>query len=277
MTDTTPSLPARLLTVVSSIGPPISLATALLLYFGWARTDAQAEAMGIDVSVFSYSAQDYVLRSVNSLFSPLLVILALALAWHASDGWLRGRATGAPETIARVAAGVAAVGVVGMVAGAAVALAAPPLAALAGPFLLAVSVLLSVWSLRLRAFARGTPAPGRAVANTLVFCIVALLLFWGTASFAQALGNRIAADYETTVFTLPRATIVSGSRLGIDAPTVTETVVGPADSPAYRYSGLRLLVLSEGRYFLLNDGWTRADGTIVVVRDGSSLWVQFSN
>ncbi|MEC3852562.1 hypothetical protein [Paenarthrobacter ureafaciens] len=61
----------RTLDVLSVIGPPLTVATALLVYFGWARTDAQAKAMGLDVSLFGYTVQDFILRSIQSLFQPL--------------------------------------------------------------------------------------------------------------------------------------------------------------------------------------------------------------
>ena len=81
----------KVLAVVSSIGPPVTVATALLVYFGWARSNAQAVAMGLDVSLFGYTAQDYSLRSIRSMFFPLVCILLLSLLWLAADTWLRRR------------------------------------------------------------------------------------------------------------------------------------------------------------------------------------------
>ena len=67
----------------------MTLVTAVLFYFGWRRSDVQAGAMSIDVSLFGFSSQDYVLRSISSLYLPLLVILGLGLAWL----WLHLRVT----------------------------------------------------------------------------------------------------------------------------------------------------------------------------------------
>src|SRR4051794_8995316 len=53
-----------LLSAVGTFGPPVTIVTALLVYFGWARSQRQAQAMGLDVSQFGYSTQDYVLRSI---------------------------------------------------------------------------------------------------------------------------------------------------------------------------------------------------------------------
>src|SRR5438067_1708421 len=40
------------LSVLTNLGPPLTIATALMFYFGWARSDAQARYMGLDVSLF---------------------------------------------------------------------------------------------------------------------------------------------------------------------------------------------------------------------------------
>ena len=85
---------SRALGVISAIGPPITVATALLFYFGWARADAQATNMGLDVSLFGYGVQDYILISINALFLPLVCLLVGSLVWVALDRWLRRRIDG---------------------------------------------------------------------------------------------------------------------------------------------------------------------------------------
>ena len=54
---------------------PTSAVTALLYYFGWARTSVQAQQMGLDDSLLGYSTQDYLLRSLTSMTIPLVVAL----------------------------------------------------------------------------------------------------------------------------------------------------------------------------------------------------------
>ncbi|MET0714640.1 MAG: hypothetical protein ABWY57_06980 [Mycetocola sp.] len=270
----------RFLAVISSIGPPITLATALLLYFGWARTDAQAKAMGIDVSVFEYSAQDYALRSVTALYSPLIVLLVSGLLWNAADIVLRGSASRAPRQIATTGTTAIVAGFVVIVAAVSTEAIAPPAASLFAPYAMALGLLIVLWGFRLQRVATAGGGrrriEGRAITWTLAFSLVALLLFWGTADFAQALGRRLASDYATTVERLPRTTVFSSFRLHIDAPGVDETRELAASTITYRYSGLRLLVLSGDRYILLNDGWTAETGTIVVLRDDQSVRFEFA-
>ncbi|CPX41458.1 Uncharacterised protein [Mycobacteroides abscessus] len=70
--------------VITTVGTPLTMITALLLYFGWARSDAQSQWMGIEVSLFRFSTQDYVLRSISTLYLPIL-----ATASSESPGWQR--------------------------------------------------------------------------------------------------------------------------------------------------------------------------------------------
>ena len=57
-----------------------ALLTALLLYFGWARTKTTYGYFGIDVSLLDLSTTDFVLNSVNSAYNPLLRLGLVALA-----------------------------------------------------------------------------------------------------------------------------------------------------------------------------------------------------
>lgn len=66
---------------LGALGAIITLVTAVMYYFGWQRSAVQARAMSIDVSLFGYTSQDYVLRSISSLYLPLLVLLGLGLGW----------------------------------------------------------------------------------------------------------------------------------------------------------------------------------------------------
>src|SRR4029453_18785564 len=99
------------LSVLTTLGPPLTIATALMFYFGWARSDTQARVMGLDVSLFGYSTQDYVLQSISTLYLPLPVIASSALGWlalHRQVDRALGRSSARPtlRTAGRVALGV---------------------------------------------------------------------------------------------------------------------------------------------------------------------------
>lgn len=273
---------SRAVGVISAIGPPVTVATALLFYFGWARADAQAAYMGLNVSLFGYTVQDYLLISINALFLPLVCILAASVAWLALDRLLRRRIEeDRGRAVILRAAGIGAL-VSGLVVGVSLVLAVVDRTrtALFSPYLMALGVLVATWCVHLRRLGRNSRVPAlsaeqRAVETTLILSIVTLLLFWGTADYAQALGRRLAVDYEQGVQFMPRAEVYSPKPLGIGSGAVTEVKVGNGEAPLYRYDGLRLLVLSGGRFFFLHDGWAPRDGTVIVLPDDNSVRIEF--
>jgi len=272
---------ARAVAVVLAVGPPVTLITALLFYFGWARADTQARAMGLDVSLFGYTPQDYMLRSVTSLFLPIVALLAVVMVSVSTDRALHQRvhAGRGNAAIARGAQIVTAAGAVGAAGIAVALLVLPGDTRIVGPYVLAALVWIVAAAVRLRRHALGvlTGEQRRVVDTTLVIALITMLLFWGTTDFAQTVGRGLAANYEQSVQSLPHAAVYSAKRLSIDVPDVTETDVGTADAPLYRYTGLRLLVVSGGRYFFLHDDWTLSDGTVVVLPDNDSVRVEFGN
>jgi hypothetical protein len=276
---------AKVLAVVSSIGPPVTVATALLVYFGWARSDAQSRAMGLDVSLFGYSVQDYALRSIRSLFFPLVCLLIAGLLWLAADDWLRGqlRPGRRRRLVARLSLSAIITGAL-LAAGCwLTAWVRPQGSFLVIPFLMAAGVLVAHWGVRLRRLGLDRPAgavgrtalQGRALEGTFVFTLVTILLFWGASDFAQVVGRGLAADIESQVPSLPRADVYSHADLAIGAPGVSRNALGTVAAPVYKYTGLHLLVLSGGRFFLLPDGWTLARGTVVVLPDNDAIRVEF--
>ncbi|WP_426995714.1 hypothetical protein [Pseudarthrobacter sp. N5] len=274
----------RAFDILAVIGPPLTVATALLVYFGWARTDAQAKAMGFDVSLLGYSVQDLVLRSIPSLFVPLVWLLIASVLWLATDTFLGGQRTAGHRTaqIRWFAMLVMAAGAATAVATWLVMILQPERTLLYVPYVMAAGVLLAAWGLSLwrRSSARRGPnflAGPRGLERTLVFTLVTLLLFWGTADYAQALGRRLAVSYEERSGLLPTAVVYSRDRLGISAPNVLEDSTGTAGKELYKYSGLRLLVVSGGRIFLLHDGWTLRNGKVVVLPDNPSVRIEYGN
>ena len=274
----------RTLEVLSVIGPPLTIATALLVYFGWARTDAQAKAMGLNVSLFGYTVQDFVLRSIQSLFQPLAWLVVIGLLWFMLDRAVSrlleaGRHRNAVHLTATL------VMLLGFAYATAMWLAIsarPGQIVLYAPFLIAGGLVVGAWglSVRRREVERGHAAPRitpRALERSLVFVLVTLLLFWGTSDYAQALGRGAALDYQERSSLLPTAVVYSKERLAVGAPNVREESAGSEAAPLYRYTGLRLLVVSGGRIFLLNEGWSLERGRVVVLQDDGSVRVEYGN
>lgn len=275
--------------IVTVLGPPATVLTGLLVYFGWARAEAQARYMGLHVNLFDYTTRDYVLTSISALYMPLLALVVGALAWSWTDRRLRGHLAGSPHAARAVQlCGIVVVGA----AAACLVLLAVARAELLGadlyvPYLMALAVLTAAWAVRTRRFLRlrlerrSRVRPSPSVEAGLVLALVSLLLFWGTSTFAGAMGRQQAVRLQAQVHRMPHAQVHSTRPLSFTIPSVTEHLVEtPGDSSPnrwlYRYEGLRLLSVDGGRYFFLHDGWTVHEGTVVVLPDDSSLWVEYS-
>lgn len=285
MTETaapTGSVWSHVLGYVSVIGPPATVVTALVFYFGWARAKAQAEWMGLHVNLFGYTTRDFALLSISALYLPLLLLVALAMLWVWLDRLLRRRidrgAAGRWATTLPRAALLGAGALIGLMV--VLLFAERVYSPLYAPYLVTAGVLVAAWAVRIRRCAAAVeglrrPAEQQAVEATLLLVLVALLLFWGTSNFAEARGRGLAEDLEVNLLWLPRAQVYSQEPLGLDVPGVTTHELGTAEAPLYRYDGLRLLTVSGERYFFLHEGWSVEEGTVVVLPDDASLRVQY--
>lgn len=285
MTETaapTGSVWSHVLGYVSVIGPPATVVTALVFYFGWARAKAQAEWMGLHVNLFGYTTRDFALLSISALYLPLLLLVALAMLWVWLDRLLRRRidrgAAGRWATTLPRAALLGAGALIGLMV--VLLFAERVYSPLYAPYLVTAGVLVAAWAVRIRRCAAAVEGPRRpaeqqAVEATLLLVLVALLLFWGTSNFAEARGRGLAEDLEVNLPWLPRAQVYSQEPLGLDVPGVTTRELGTAEAPLYRYDGLRLLTVSGERYFFLHEGWSVEEGTVVVLPDDASLRVQY--
>ena len=285
MTETaapTGSVWSHVLGYVSVIGPPATVVTALVFYFGWARAKAQAEWMGLHVNLFGYTTRDFALLSISALYLPLLLLVALAMLWVWLDRLLRRRidrgAAGRWATALPRAALLGAGALIGLMV--VLLFAERVYSPLYAPYLVTAGVLVAAWAVRIRRCAAAVEGPRRpaeqqAVEATLLLVLVALLLFWGTSNFAEARGRGLAEDLEVNLPWLPRAQVYSQEPLGLDVPGVTTRELGTAGAPLYRYDGLRLLTVSGERYFFLHEEWSVEEGTVVVLPDDASLRVQY--
>ena len=277
--------------VLTTLGPPLTIATALMLYFGWARSAAQARLMGLDESLFGFSTRDYVLRSISTLYVPLLAVAALALAWLALHQRV-DRALQRPSSrpALRRAGRAAMVAGLLMVAGAvlsAILTRNQNPTPMVEPLVLAAGTATAAYGGWLAGVAGDPGAPSlaalpwqRALRVLLVGSVITLSLFWEMSSFAAVVGRGQALEIARTISRYPRATAFSATPLGIQAPGVREERVaagpGSEEAASYRTTGLRFLARSGGRMFLLHDGWTPRRGTVIVLPDNEQVRWQFS-
>ncbi len=274
--------------------PPVTLITALLFYFGWARSYSQARALGADASVFGYSTQDYLLRSVDSLYFPLLVLTGLgllALLGHqAVAGQLRTVAPGQPHARLKQAGSILlGLGLMILVYGllySSGALGRSRFVDLTGPLAIGLGVVLGAYGGWLRGHARGAPRTGASgqaptapwigpLAAGLLLCVVALSLFWAVGNYALWRGQDLARSVANSYLARPGVVVYAPQRLALEG--VTETPLGdPGQEPyAYRYSGMRLLDRVADTYFLMPIDWA-ATHRLILLKDTHDIQIELT-
>ncbi len=284
---------ATVLRTVQSLGAvvgPTALITALLFYFGWAKAQAFSQFFGLDVSLFGFSTQEYLLQSIRSVFIPLGEVLlgGLLLLW--AHRALSSEIDRRPESPLwpRVAGAMAVVGVGSFVTGLVLnasrypsdaVLLLTPLSLMLGTALVSYAVLVDRRRHRSPPPAgegsRGqTHLPGLSV--ILVSTLLAVGLVWVVANYAELKGREEGEFFLDQLEFQPGVVVFSAKRLHIEAPGVEETGFSEPDSAyAFRYRGLKLLFHSGGRYFLVPESWSASGGRTIVLDDDDSVRLEF--
>jgi hypothetical protein len=239
------------------------------------RAEAQAKALGYDISVVGLTNTDYVLRSVPALFLPLLGLAVLAWMLLLADRWLRRRLDGRPLAVRVLAVACRYAPLWATLAGVAVTLAAPDGDYLAVPLAMTVGVLANLYGRRLPA-PPGTE-PSR-LGTAIVVLILVMLLFWDVERIARLFGEGFAELAVSRPHRYAAVVLFSEKDLHVDRPGVLEHRVGGDDAAyRFRYDGLRLLNYSNKRYFLLAGADSGSRPAVVVVPDLDSIRVDFAS
>jgi hypothetical protein len=257
---------------VASVVAPTSLLTALLYYFGWARTSYQARALGLDDSLFGFSTKDYLLRSIDAMFWPLFVgtlvtLAALSLHGHVI-AWVTGAAGSPPpgvdlrNRVARWATLVlVGVGSGSLLLGIVWARVEEPsrVVSMAQPICITAGISILGYGVHLRRRLLGhgdtaEPTPElravRLVSSSVAVSLILLGLFWSVSRYAEIKGIDLAEVVEETLPTLPDVAIYSPTRLQLQAPVEETTLSGDDSAYRFSYTGLKFLFRSEGKLFL---------------------------
>lgn len=267
--DDAPSRSPDVLKLLTAVGSPIALATALLLYFGWVRSQAQAVAFGADVSVFEMSPQDLVLRSVNILFFPIILMLLAGLGLLWIDPWLRTRGSGVGRAL-RFTGLLVPLGLVLLWL-------VEPIGYNLLPLFVMSAIGGTAYGNLLRRHARGDRRPPRLANAALVGALLIATLFWQTERLARLGGEALADDLQQNLADrLPEVTLLSAGRLHINGPGVVETELDGSDGAyGFSYERLYLLQRSGEKYFLLTEGWQESQGRLLIFADSESIRLEF--
>jgi hypothetical protein len=265
-------LSERFKTVLGVVSP-LAVGTVLLFYFGWVRTKTEAAALGYDSKILEFTTTDYVLRSINVLSVPVVAVLLLALVVLRAHEWLTGR-LGATGRL-RLARVLLRSWLFWLVAWVFLMQFVRSVATPALPLMLTGAVGLALYGDHLRATVepdRRWSLSIRVVLGTLL--VIAVIA--DTERLARAMGEGLATSVQADPGQLAAVEIYSAKDLALVVPNVTVTSVGGTDA-AYRfhYAGLRLLQRSGDKFLLINEGWTRETGRVLLLRDSGDIRLEF--
>lgn len=284
-----PSAVTNVVRMVATVGSPIAIGTGLLFYFGWVRASVQARQLGYDTAILDWSIQDYILRSINVLFIPLMALVLLALLLVSFHQRLvlpgiEGREhldSLAPLSLRRswlvlIPAGILLSLFAGLPSGVAVSVSVTLalLCALYGDLL-----DRQIRGLRERQGRQQPPSRGQlsTVAKVLVLVLLAFSVFWNTERLARIMGEAYATQIAADPRQLLAVTVYSPQSLEIEAPGVQEKRLGDRESAyRYRYEGLRLVQRSGDRYLLISELWDERSGRVIVLRETDAIRMEFA-
>ncbi len=112
----------------------------------------------------------------------------------------------------------------------------------------------------------------------LVIAILFAGLFWIVADYAQLVGRQQAEQTAAGLTRVPSVIVYSRDPLSLEVPGVTEVEVSGGQSVyRYRYTGLRFLVRSGEKYFLLPESWSLSRPVSIILPDSDSIRVEMAS
>jgi hypothetical protein len=292
-----PGILARLRELATFVAPT-TVATSLLFYFGYVTTRSRFDYFGVYLDMTDLSNQSLLLYGLEVIYVPaalaFLAVLAV-VAIHGTVRWLltsEGRDSASLlVALASALGGLLLIGraLVGMLVPGVEEVEFPGTTALmlaTGPALVAYAG----WIAGSVAARRTTGTRGREAGGVTRFaawcagdqasrlrrgalaCVVGLAvagLFWAVHEFAWAYGAGRAYDDAKLMPKRPGVVLEAKERLAALPPGISETPLAGANDQGfrYRYEGMRLLLASGGRLFLVPQDWTSASRTMVVTYD----------
>jgi hypothetical protein len=271
---------ADALHLVATIGSPLALGTALLFYFGWVRANVETDALGYDLSLLDFSTTDYILKSINVLSVPLILLLIVALVLNGLHQRLVmsiSRRTGRRVLLLHLGRLLGRSWILWGFLGVALFSSAPPiLRGFAIPLSITLALLCAVYGRTLQRQVTGIE-PWSSTGKVLIMVLLTLVVFWDTERIARTMGAGYAAQIAAGQQRMIAVTVYSANSLAIDAPGVEETKLNKADSEySYRYTGLLLLERSGERYFLISEHWDARQEQVIVLHETDRIRMEFA-
>ncbi|GHA71485.1 hypothetical protein GCM10010372_83120 [Streptomyces tauricus] len=252
-----------------------SFIVALMLFAGFVHSSVYYGYFHLESSAIGFDSVELALRSLRLVTFPVLITLALAvvlprlpelLPTLAVPAHLIHRILRAGRAVARAYLAFVAAGIVLML-----------LWRYIHPFVWTAPLLVAC-GLALGQTSAAAPEPtrrGRPWTRALPVAGAALFLMWVVALAAGQLGRQDAERDAERIEQRVAVLIHSTERLSITGPAGLKAEdLGEGLHYRYRYSGLRLLVERDHRYYLLPLGWNHKTDPTYVIDDDESIRVE---
>lgn len=110
--------------------------------------------------------------------------------------------------------------------------------------------------------------------RALLATLAALGLLWAIALYAPEVGEKAARNAVAGLNRSPDVVLYSKERMSIAGLGVEVTELPQKESAfLFRYSGLRMLIYTNERYFLLPATWQKGRESVYIVRDNDDVRV----
>ncbi len=280
--EQSPGLP-KWIGVVGLFIAPTTVITSLCYYYGYVATRTFFSSFGIDADAIGFTSTDYVMKSVSTLYVPLVggLLTWVAMLWIGEYVRRLVRSGRRPRLVRGLAWAAVAIGSVGVVR-AVIGLTQPTWALIhidaVTPAALGIgSALLMVGCWMLAATKAGDAARPYAAAQraSLVVAAAAIVaaLFWITHIFASFRGVDQAANVTADLWSRENSVVVD-----VDAaqnmPLLLKDQIkvswappsDPSAKPTFlRYECFRVLAVHNNRWALVPARWNTDAGFAVVV------------
>ncbi|MGW7244503.1 hypothetical protein [Streptomyces sp. NPDC054804] len=238
-----------------------SFIAALMFYLGVIFMEHYFGYYHLNPFNLGFGFAEFALQSLNLITFPVLVSAVILIVAVALYG--RQSRQALPEALVRCHMFVVAAGLILLVLWWQWRLLLPDWA---GPLLIGVGLLLGA------APHGGVDRPRGVRITALQIFGAGLFLFWTLTLVVGQLGEQHARNDARNTFTGTGLIIYSAKPLNLPAPGRLRTEdLGNTIRMRYRYSGLRLITVRDGRYYAVPIGWQAQTDSVYILRESDDV------
>lgn len=270
---------------LAGLASQVVIIGALLYYFGWVTTQATYTYFGVDTSLLNFNTIDYMLRSANVAFPALAVAsIAIIAALNLDQAVLRylsGRQDDpsfvrharflphALKSTAVILGGLALVDITMKAYSATAFTVRIPLLLLAGS-------IIFIYSIRVSGINNNPPSSDLRYLRQLQYhttlSLALIAVVWILSIYAVQAGRQTAVNLARGIRDLPAVFLYTTQRQAISGSGVNAAEIDQAGTKyRYQYSGLRLLLRSGDRLFLIPVRWQHNRDSVIIIRESDDV------